>query len=203
VTLPRRAYPTDLSDAEWRLVQPLIPPVKSGGRPPATADVSWSMPSPTGSVPAAPGDCSRTTCRPGRPSITTGGSGGVRAAGADPDRATRTRTGPPRPRPPPSAGIIDSQSVRITDRGLARLRRRQEGERAQAPPAGRHPRPPTPRTSDHRQCRRSRRRRHAPARLRRPSSRRQRHDSHRGAGLTQRHREGSIRAESSTSSCGL
>jgi putative transposase len=33
VTLPRRAYPTDLSDAEWRLVQPLIPPVTSGGRP--------------------------------------------------------------------------------------------------------------------------------------------------------------------------
>jgi putative transposase len=29
----RRRYPTDLSDAEWELVGPLIPPVKRGGRP--------------------------------------------------------------------------------------------------------------------------------------------------------------------------
>jgi transposase len=29
----RRRYPTDLSDAEWELVEPLIPPVKPGGRP--------------------------------------------------------------------------------------------------------------------------------------------------------------------------
>ena len=29
----RRRYPTDLSDAEWGLVEPLIPPVKPGGRP--------------------------------------------------------------------------------------------------------------------------------------------------------------------------
>jgi len=29
----RRRYPTDLSDAEWELVEPLVPPVKPGGRP--------------------------------------------------------------------------------------------------------------------------------------------------------------------------
>jgi transposase len=29
----RRRYPTDLSDAEWELVEPLIPAVKPGGRP--------------------------------------------------------------------------------------------------------------------------------------------------------------------------
>jgi putative transposase len=29
----RRRYPTDLSDAEWELVRPLIPAVKPGGRP--------------------------------------------------------------------------------------------------------------------------------------------------------------------------
>src|SRR5579875_1471348 len=28
----RRGYPTDLSDAEWELVEPLVPPVKPGGR---------------------------------------------------------------------------------------------------------------------------------------------------------------------------
>lgn len=31
--MPRRAYPTDLTDAEWRVVSPLIPPAKPGGRP--------------------------------------------------------------------------------------------------------------------------------------------------------------------------
>lgn len=29
----RRRYPTDLSDAEWELIGPLVPPVKPGGRP--------------------------------------------------------------------------------------------------------------------------------------------------------------------------
>jgi transposase len=29
----RRAYPTDLSEAEWQLLTPLIPAVKPGGRP--------------------------------------------------------------------------------------------------------------------------------------------------------------------------
>ena len=31
--MPRRAYPTDLTDDEWRVVSPLIPAAKSGGRP--------------------------------------------------------------------------------------------------------------------------------------------------------------------------
>jgi putative transposase len=30
---PRRPYPTDLSDAEWALLEPLIPAPKLGGRP--------------------------------------------------------------------------------------------------------------------------------------------------------------------------
>ena len=30
----RRAYPTDLTDAEWAILVPLIPPAKPGGRPP-------------------------------------------------------------------------------------------------------------------------------------------------------------------------
>ena len=31
--MARRAYPTDLMDDEWRVLEPLIPPAKSGGRP--------------------------------------------------------------------------------------------------------------------------------------------------------------------------
>jgi putative transposase len=33
VPLPRRRYPTDLTDAEWQLLAPLIPAPKPGGRP--------------------------------------------------------------------------------------------------------------------------------------------------------------------------
>jgi putative transposase len=29
----RKAYPSDLTDAEWRILDPLVPPVESGGRP--------------------------------------------------------------------------------------------------------------------------------------------------------------------------
>jgi putative transposase len=34
MTSPPRLYPTDLSDAEWRILEPLIPAPKPGGRPP-------------------------------------------------------------------------------------------------------------------------------------------------------------------------
>src|SRR3990172_109638 len=29
----RRSYPTDLSDAEWKVLEPFVPAVKAGGRP--------------------------------------------------------------------------------------------------------------------------------------------------------------------------
>jgi len=29
----RKPYPTDLNDEEWKILEPLIPPAKSGGRP--------------------------------------------------------------------------------------------------------------------------------------------------------------------------
>ena len=31
--MPRKAYPTDLTDAQWAILEPLIPRAKSGGRP--------------------------------------------------------------------------------------------------------------------------------------------------------------------------
>jgi putative transposase len=31
--MARRSYPTDLTDDEWRVLEPLIPPAKPGGRP--------------------------------------------------------------------------------------------------------------------------------------------------------------------------
>ena len=31
--MAEKIYPSDMSDAQWKLIQPLIPPGKSGGRP--------------------------------------------------------------------------------------------------------------------------------------------------------------------------
>ncbi|MBW4562913.1 MAG: transposase [Mojavia pulchra JT2-VF2] len=31
--MSRKAYSTDITDAEWELLQSLIPPIKTGGRP--------------------------------------------------------------------------------------------------------------------------------------------------------------------------
>jgi transposase len=35
--MPRRRYPSDLTDAEWAVLEPLVPPPKPGGRPPTHA----------------------------------------------------------------------------------------------------------------------------------------------------------------------
>lgn len=32
--MARRAYPTDLTDAQWAILEPLVPPPTPGGRPP-------------------------------------------------------------------------------------------------------------------------------------------------------------------------
>src|SRR5258708_4759056 len=34
--MKRRAYPSDISDKEWNILEPLIPPEKPGGRPRTT-----------------------------------------------------------------------------------------------------------------------------------------------------------------------
>jgi transposase len=44
---PLRLYPTDLTDAEWAILEPLIPVPKPGGRPPKwtrrlALAVSWT-----------------------------------------------------------------------------------------------------------------------------------------------------------------
>jgi len=66
----RRSYPSDLSDAEWALLEPLIPAPKPGGRP--------------AKVPRR---------KTGPPSTTTSASGRRKAFGRRPSRPWPARTG--------------------------------------------------------------------------------------------------------------
>jgi transposase len=77
MTRKRAAYPTDLSDAEWEALAPLVPPSKPGGRPAlherreiVNALAYWLR------AAGVPGGCCRMICRPGRRFITTGACGG-------------------------------------------------------------------------------------------------------------------------------
>ena len=93
MTLPRRRYPTDLTDAEWRLLAPLIPASKPGGRPPihdrrklVNAMVYWLR-----------AGCAwrllPMSCRPGKPSTTTSAAGGNRSCGGRSTVCCMSRSG--------------------------------------------------------------------------------------------------------------
>ena len=62
----QRRYPSDLTDAQWEIVEPMLPLIKSPGRiPKHPAGPSWT-PSCTWCAAAAPGVSCRSTSRPGR-----------------------------------------------------------------------------------------------------------------------------------------
>src|SRR5215213_11307019 len=68
----RKPYATDLSDDEWKILEPLVPKAKPGGRPRAhqpreLLNAIFS----TCSGEGAPGDCFPMTSCPGRPPTTT------------------------------------------------------------------------------------------------------------------------------------
>jgi putative transposase len=114
----RQPYPSDLADAEWAILEPLIPPVKPGGRPRVHADRDLL-------------DAMRYVLRGGiawrarpheyPPWKTVYHSfrvwrldGGWERINAHLRAKTRVRAGRS---PEPSAAILDSQSAKTTEKG--------------------------------------------------------------------------------------
>jgi putative transposase len=116
----KASYSTNLSDAEWGCLEPLVPAPRRRGRPRLhslrtilnavffyvlRSGCPWRL-------------CFRATSRPGR--LSTAGSGGVedgrdlRAAHAALRERLRVRKGRD---PQPSAGVVDSQSAKTTGVG--------------------------------------------------------------------------------------
>ncbi|GAA4763861.1 transposase [Citricoccus nitrophenolicus] len=109
-----RPYPSDLTDEQWALIEPMVP-VKPGGRPAKHPR--------RGIVEAilyldrtdAPGGRCRTTSRPGTPSTGTSSAGTCQGTDRIHDALrAAVRHGAGRD-PLASAGIVDSQSVTGAD----------------------------------------------------------------------------------------
>jgi transposase len=108
----RKPSPTDLSEKEWTLLEPLVPAVKDGGRP-----ARWERREIANAICSVVrsgctwrhGDSCPTICRPGRQSIPPCAPGAARGRWKlcthDCGNASGARWDAPRPRVPPSSRV--------------------------------------------------------------------------------------------------
>ena len=113
----RKPYPSDLTDEQWAIIEPLIP-VNKTGRPRTVPMREVLNAISASTAPAATGTCCRTTCPPGAPSTTTSPSGGTPAPGSGSTTPCAGRFASPLAVTPArgTAGI-DSQTVKGAEVG--------------------------------------------------------------------------------------
>jgi putative transposase len=136
----RKRYPSDLTEAEWAILEPLVPQAKPGGHPrtvnirEVVNGIFYVL---RGGIPwrCLPKDF------PPWPTVyyyfwVWRREGVVERMNTLLREQERVRVGR---ESTPSAGVMDSQSVKTTERGAAGLRRGQESKRKEASSAGGHP----------------------------------------------------------------
>jgi len=116
--MPRRAYPTDLTDAQWAILEPYVPPPKPGGRPPKhprreLVDAMLYVLRSGGAWRLLPHEFPpwQTVYHYFRIWRDDGSWGRINAAFRERVRARAGRD------PQPSGAILDSQSVKTTEKG--------------------------------------------------------------------------------------
>ncbi len=139
--MERKKYDTDLSEAEWAILEPLLPPPKPKGRHREVAMrevVNAILYVLRGGIPwrILPHDFPpwKTVYHYFRLWRLDATWKAVHDTLREKERLRLGR------QPSPSAAILDSQTVKTSEKGAAGLRRGQEDNRPQAPLVGRHPR---------------------------------------------------------------